>query len=153
MPIYFPSHCNVCIISNSKKMLLLLYLLYKNVEQTLQRDNLSLSWLACFWNFLKFQFQKIFFFICKITSQTRKHFSENQFQNSEVCSIEEIESHLISKPERFFLNHNFSVHGALYANQTSSRASCLMSGWLSVKNPSSLPLTMNESLETSTPTL
>ena len=91
--------------------------------------------MACLRNFLKFQFQKIFFFICKITSQTRKHFSESQFQNSEICSIQEIESHLISKPERFFLNYNFSVHGALCVNQTSSIASCLMSGWPSVKNP------------------
>ena len=66
--------------------------------------------MACLQNFLKFQFQKIFFFICKITSQTRKHFSENQFQNPEICSIEEIESHLISKPERFFLNWaNFRI--------------------------------------------
>ena len=43
--------------------------------------------LACLRNFLKFQFEKIFFFICKITSQTQKYFSEIQFQNSEIGSI------------------------------------------------------------------
>ena len=71
----------------------------------------------------------------------------------EVTSIEEVESRLISKPREEFLNYNFSVHGALCANQISSIASCLMSEWLSGKNPSPVPLTMNESLETSTPML
>ena len=44
-----------------------------------------------------------------------------------MTSIEEIESRLISKPREEFLNHNFSVHGALCANQSSSIVSRLMS--------------------------
>ena len=40
----------------------------------------------------------------------------------EVTSIEEVESRLISKPREEFLNYNFSVHGALCANQSSSKS-------------------------------
>jgi Ulp1 family protease len=43
MPLYFPNHWAVCIISNSKKMVMLLDLLYKNGDKTVHRDNLSLS--------------------------------------------------------------------------------------------------------------